>query len=68
MSGVPCFRGTRIPVSVLFENLAAGMSVPDILETWPSLGREDVLVVLALARQMAEGGAKTVAPSTSPCG
>jgi hypothetical protein len=24
MSGTPCFRGTRVPVSVLFENLAAG--------------------------------------------
>jgi hypothetical protein len=25
MSGTPCFRGTRVPVSVVFGNLAAGM-------------------------------------------
>jgi uncharacterized protein (DUF433 family) len=54
MSGVPCFRGTRVPVAVLFENLAAGMTVEEILETWPSLEREDVLAVLGLAGEEAE--------------
>lgn len=54
MSGTPCFRGTRVPVSVLFENLAAGMALEEILETWPSLNREDVLAVLALAGDAAE--------------
>lgn len=49
MSGTPCFRGTRVPVSVLFENLADGLSVDEILESWPVLKREDVLAVLALA-------------------
>ncbi len=54
MSGAPCFRGTRVPVSVLFENLAAGMTVEEILETWPSLSREDVLAVLELAGEEAQ--------------
>jgi uncharacterized protein (DUF433 family) len=54
MSGTPCFRGTRVPMSVLFENLAAGMTVEEILETWPSLRREDVLAVLELAGEEAE--------------
>lgn len=58
MSGVPCFRGTRVPVSVLFENLAAGMSLEEILETWPSLDREDVIAVLALAGEEAERHAR----------
>jgi uncharacterized protein (DUF433 family) len=49
MGGTPCFRGTRVPVSVLFENLADGLSLDEILESWPSLRREDVLAVLALA-------------------
>jgi uncharacterized protein (DUF433 family) len=49
MSGTPCFRGTRVPVGVLFENLADGLSLDEILESWPSLRREDVLAVLALA-------------------
>jgi len=49
MGGTPCFRGTRVPVAVLFENLADGLSLDEILECWPSLKREDVLAVLALA-------------------
>jgi uncharacterized protein (DUF433 family) len=53
MSGTPCFRGTRVPVSVLFENLAAGTTVEEILETWPSLDREHVLAVLELAGEEA---------------
>jgi uncharacterized protein (DUF433 family) len=51
MSGKPCFRGTRVPIAVLFENLADGLSVDDILESWPSLKRGDVLAVLALASE-----------------
>ena len=49
MGGTPCFRGTRVPVAVLFDNLADGLSLDEILESWPSLRREDVLAVLALA-------------------
>jgi len=49
MGGTPCFRGTRVPISVLFDNLADGLSVDEILESWPSLKRQDVLAVLALA-------------------
>jgi uncharacterized protein (DUF433 family) len=54
MSGAPCFRGTRVPVSVLFENLTAGMTLEEILNTWPSLERDDVLAVLELAGEEAE--------------
>ena len=49
MGGTPCFRGTRVPVAVLFDNLADGLSLDEILESWPSLKRKDVLAVLALA-------------------
>ncbi len=49
MGGTPCFRGTRVPVAVLFDNLADGLSLDEILESWPTLRREDVLAVLALA-------------------
>lgn len=38
-----------MPVAHLFENLAAGLSVEEILDSFPSLDREDVLAVLALA-------------------
>ena len=34
---------------MLFDNLADGLSLDEILESWPTLKREDVLAVLALA-------------------
>jgi uncharacterized protein (DUF433 family) len=39
MGGVPVLRGTRIPVSLIFENLADGMTIDQILAEWPSLTR-----------------------------
>jgi uncharacterized protein (DUF433 family) len=39
MSGVPCFRGTRIPVQMLIDHLAGGFSLDEFLETVPSLER-----------------------------
>lgn len=49
VGGAPCFRGTRVPVSVLFDNLADGLTVDEILAGWPTLNRDDVIAVLALA-------------------
>jgi uncharacterized protein (DUF433 family) len=54
MSGAPCFRGTRVTVATLFENLAAGLTIEEILDSFPTLDREDVLAVLALAGVEAE--------------
>jgi len=49
LGGRPCFRRTRVPVETLFENLADGMTVDQILDAWPTLDRDDVLAVLKLA-------------------
>ncbi len=49
LGGRPCFRRTRVPVDTLFENLADGMTVDQILKAWPTLDRGDVLAVLKLA-------------------
>ena len=38
--GVPCFRGTRIFVSILFDYLEAGDSVKDFLDQYPDLDPE----------------------------
>ncbi len=35
--GVPCFRGTRIFVSILFDYLAKGKSAEAFLEQYPDL-------------------------------
>ncbi len=50
MGGTPCFRGTRVPVSVLFRNLADGMTVDEIVAQWPTLNKADVVAVLEAQR------------------
>jgi uncharacterized protein (DUF433 family) len=49
MGGRTVFAGTRVPVEVLFENLADGLTVDEIIDSYPTLRREDVLSVLAEA-------------------
>ena len=41
-NGEPCIRGTRIMVRVLLDNIAAGVSVDELLASYPSLTRDDV--------------------------
>ena len=49
MGGRTVFAGTRVPVEVLFENLADGLTVYEIVASYPTLRKEDVLSVLAEA-------------------
>jgi uncharacterized protein (DUF433 family) len=46
-SGKPCIRGMRITASDVFEYLAGGMSIPDILSDFPELTEEDICACLA---------------------
>jgi uncharacterized protein (DUF433 family) len=48
LGGARVFRGTRVPVEALFDNLAAGMSLDEILDDFPTLDRTDVVRVLEL--------------------
>ena len=47
-SGAWVFRGTRTPVSVVFDNLEAGASIPEIME-WFHLSREQIYAVIEFA-------------------
>jgi len=53
--GKACIKGTRVPVHLILEMLAAGESIEGVLEGYPFLGREDVEAALeygaALARE-----------------
>lgn len=51
--GKPCIRGTRIFISVILDNLAAGESVDDIIENYPGLSSDDVQAALAYAAELA---------------
>jgi uncharacterized protein (DUF433 family) len=48
-SGKPCIRGLRITVYDILSYLAAGMSIDEILDDFPSLTREDILACLSYA-------------------
>lgn len=52
MHGTVCLRGTRIPVSVVLDNLAAGESEERILEQYPSLRHEHIAAALAYAADL----------------
>lgn len=58
LGGRPRVRETRISVSQLLECLAAGLSIPEILDSYPSLSDESVRGVLAeLAREHGQAAA-----------
>ena len=44
--GKPSIRGLRIPVQLIFELLASGMSFDDIIDDYPILERDDVVAAL----------------------
>jgi uncharacterized protein (DUF433 family) len=49
MSGLPCIRDTRVTVSAVLGQLAAGRSVEEILLDYPYLERADILAALEYA-------------------
>lgn len=54
VSGAWVFRGTRIPVSAVFENLEDGLSLPEIVSLYDGLTLERVQAVLDFARRSLE--------------
>jgi len=54
LGGTPVFTGTRVPVAVLFENLADGLSLEEILESYPTLKREQAIEALHQAESLLE--------------
>ena len=51
VSGEWLFKGTRVPVRALFENLESGARIEDFLEWFPGVTRQQVELVLRLAEQ-----------------
>ena len=49
MGGLPCVRGTRVTVSMVLGQLAAGRTIEQVLEDYPYLERLDVLACLEYA-------------------
>jgi uncharacterized protein (DUF433 family) len=53
MHGTPVFKGTRVPIDTLFDYLATGDSLEEVLEDFPSVEREYAEMAIEYARRMA---------------
>ncbi|HSZ02210.1 MAG TPA: DUF433 domain-containing protein [Terriglobales bacterium] len=57
VSGAWVFRGTRIPVAAVFENLEDGLTINQIVQMFDGLTREQVRAVLDFAAHSLETSA-----------
>ena len=53
MMGKPCLKGTRIPVYLILEKLAAGETNDDVLAAYPQLTPEHIKACLEYAAHLA---------------
>lgn len=53
MHGTVSFRGTRVPVSVVLDNLAAGETAAGILDEYPTLKAEHIPAAIGYAADLA---------------
>jgi uncharacterized protein (DUF433 family) len=51
LSGAWVFRGTRVPVSAVFENLEDGLTIDEIVQMFDGLSKDLVVTVLEFAAQ-----------------
>ena len=54
--GKACIRGTRVMVSVILDNLAAGVPHEEIVSSYPSIQESDIQAALAYAAELAREG------------
>lgn len=57
LSETPVFVGTRVPVRILLEYLAAGDLLEAFLDAFPSVGKDQAVAALELASGILEHGA-----------
>ncbi len=50
--GKACIRGTRVMVSIILDNLAAGENIESILQSYPSLTLEAIRAAIAYAAEL----------------
>lgn len=55
MNGKPIINGTRIPIYLIIEQFANGLTKKEILEDYPNLTEEDLLEVLRYAAELSKG-------------
>ena len=51
MSGVPCFKGTRVPVQALIDHFEGNATLDQFLEGFPSVSRKQAIQFIELAKE-----------------
>jgi uncharacterized protein (DUF433 family) len=54
LHGTACFKGTRIAVTVVLDNLAAGITEDELRAEYPTLPKEAVAAAMAYAAELAK--------------
>ena len=57
--GRACIRGTRVMVSVILDNIAAGVPRAEIMRSYPAIEESDIQAALAYAAELAREGTLT---------
>lgn len=55
MSGTPVFRGSRVPIQNFFDYLEGGEGLEFFLDDFPTVEREQAMVLLTLMREQVMG-------------
>ena len=50
--GQACLKGTRVLVSVVLDNLAAGLSTAELVKSYPSLNEESIRAAIAYGAEL----------------
>ena len=59
-SGKPCIKGTRIPVHIMLDLLAAGENFDGVKRAYPGINDEDIRACLSYASVLADEEAGVV--------
>jgi uncharacterized protein (DUF433 family) len=65
LGGRPVFRGTRVPVETVFDNLIEGVDLEEILDNFPTLDRPDVEIAIRQACEALKASAPDIAAERS---
>ena len=51
-SGMPVFKGTRVPIQSLFWHLESGVTIDEFLEDFPSVTKKQAVALLELSNKI----------------
>jgi uncharacterized protein (DUF433 family) len=51
LSGIPVFKGTRVPVESLFSHLANNVSLSEFMDDFPSVSKEQAIAVIEMGSE-----------------